>query len=247
MESNLDSRKVSLGERLFNEKRLSRDNTIACASCHDLTKGGTDRLSFSIGVGGAKGAFNAPTVFNASLNFRQFWDGRANSLEEQAAGPIHNPAEVGSNWKDVIAKLGGDKAMSASFNEIYPDGLQPKNVQDAIATFQRSLTTPNSRFDRYLRGAKSAVTSEELRGYELFKNYGCVACHQGVNVGGNMFQRIGVMDDYVSKRGTPTASDLGRYNVTKKETDKFVFKYCGPLNQDNTSPSLSCTFDFARS
>lgn len=236
IETKLDSRKVSLGEKLFHDRRLSRDNTIACASCHDLTKGGTDRLPFSIGVGGAKGTINAPTVFNAAFNFRQFWDGRASSLEEQATIPIHDPIEMGSNWKDVVSKLGGDKVLRASFNEIYPDGVQPKNIQDAIATFERSLTTPNSRFDRYLRGNKSALTGEELRGYELFKNYGCVACHQGVNVGGNMFQRFGVMDDYLSKRGAPTTKDLGRYNVTKNETDKFVFKVPSLRNVALTVP-----------
>ncbi|MGB0128500.1 MAG: cytochrome-c peroxidase [Rhodocyclaceae bacterium] len=232
----LDARKVALGERLFNDKRLSRDNTLACVSCHALNKGGTDSSRVSVGIGGAKGPINAPTVFNASYNFRQFWDGRADTLEDQAAGPIHNPLEMGSNWTDVLAKLSQDGPLLASFKEVYKDGLAPKNIQDAIATFERSLVTPNSRFDRYLRGDKAALSGDEQRGYQLFKSYGCVACHQGVNVGGNMYQVFGVMGDYFAKRGNANAADLGRYNVTKKDIDKHVFKVPSLRNVTLTAP-----------
>ena len=148
----LDTRKVALGERLFHDRRLSRDNSLACASCHDLARGGVDGLRTSLGIGGAVGPINAPTVFNSSLNFRQFWDGRAASLEEQAAGPVHNPKEMGSNWGEVLGKLSQDEPLVAQFKASYPDGLQPRNIQDAIATFERSLTTPNARIDKYLRG-----------------------------------------------------------------------------------------------
>ncbi|HEX7634823.1 MAG TPA: cytochrome-c peroxidase [Noviherbaspirillum sp.] len=236
VENRLDTRKVALGERLFHDKRLSKDNSISCASCHSLTQGGADGRTMSIGVGGAIGATNTPTVFNSSLNFRQFWDGRANSLEEQIDGPIHNPKEMGSSWAEVLARLSKDADLSAQFREIYPTGLQTKNVRDALATFERSLLTPNARFDKYLRGDTKALSASEIKGYQLFKSYGCVACHQGVNVGGNMFQTFGVMADYFSKRGNITQADLGRYNVTKNEADKHVFKVPGLRNVALTAP-----------
>lgn len=232
----LDPKKVALGEKLFNDKRLSRDNTLSCASCHNLNAGGIDGTTTSVGIGGATGPINAPTVFNSALNFRQFWDGRASSLAEQAAGPIHNPKEMGSNWVEVLGKLGKDAALVAQFKEIYPDGLQAKNIQDGISTFERTLVTPNARFDKYLRGDKSAISTDELKGYELFKKYGCVACHQGVAVGGNMFQTFGVMGDYFARRGNPTEADLGRYNVTKNDADKHVFKVPSLRNVALTAP-----------
>jgi cytochrome c peroxidase len=232
----IDARKVALGEQLFHDKRLSKDNSLSCASCHNLSKGGVDGLVSSIGIGGAKGPINAPTVFNSSLNFRQFWDGRAASLEEQAAGPVHNPKEMGSNWVEVLAKLASDDALVSRFKAVYGDGLQAKNIQDAIATFERSLTTPNSRFDKCLKGDKSALSANEVRGYQLFKAYGCVACHQGVNMGGNMFQTFGVMGDYFRSRGNVTDADLGRYNVTKADADKHVFKVPSLRNVALTAP-----------
>ena len=236
LENKLDSRKVALGERLFHDKRLSRDNSISCASCHSLARGGTDGQTKSIGIGGTIGTVNTPTVFNSGLNFRQFWDGRANSLEEQVDGPIHNPKEMGSSWAEVLSKLSKDATLSAQFKEIYPTGLQAKHVRDAIATFERSLLTPNARFDKYLRGDTKALSADELKGYQLFKSYGCVACHQGVNVGGNMFQTFGVMADYFGKRGDITQADLGRYNVTKHEADKHVFKVPSLRNVALTAP-----------
>lgn len=235
LEMKLDARRVALGDKLFNDKRLSKDNSIACAGCHSLATGGVDRAPVSTGIGGAKGPINAPTVFNSGFNFRQFWDGRAASLEEQAAGPVHNPKEMGSNWEAVTAKLVQDQALVAEMNAIYGDGLQPKNIQDAIATFERSLITP-SRFDRHLRGEKNVLSADELQGYQLFKNYGCVACHQGTNVGGNMFQVFGVMGDYFKKRGGTNDADLGRYNVTKVEADKHVFKVPSLRNVAATAP-----------
>lgn len=233
----LDAKKVALGEMLFNDKRLSKDNSLSCASCHNLTQhGGADGKSVSIGISGAKGGVNAPTVFNSGLNFRQFWDGRAGTLEEQAEGPVHNAKEMGSNWKEVLEKLAKDTNITTRFKEIYPTGLQSKNIQDAVATFERSLTTPNSKFDKYLRGDKVAIDTDELKGYQLFKKYGCVACHQGVNVGGNMFQTFGVMGDYFAKRGSATDADLGRFNVTKNNDDKHVFKVPSLRNVALTAP-----------
>ena len=235
-EVKLDKKKVAIGERLFNDKRLSRDNSIACVSCHSMTRGGADGLVTGTGIGGIKGPINVPTVFNSGLNFRQFWDGRAASLEEQAAGPVHDLKEMGSNWAEVLSKLTKDATLVDQMKQSYPDGMQTKNIQDSLAVFQRSLTTPNARFDKYLRGDKSALSVDELRGYQLFKANGCVACHQGVNVGGNMFQTFGVMGDYFTKRGNITAADLGRYNVTKNEADKHVFKVPSLRNVALTAP-----------
>ena len=236
LEVKLDAKKVALGDKLFHDKRLSANNSIACASCHGLDHGGVDGQAVSTGINGAKGPINAPTVFNSGFNFRQFWDGRADSLEAQAAGPVHNPKEMGSNWTEVLSKLSRDEALIATFKESYADGLQPKNIQDAIATFERSLTTPNSRFDKYLRGDQKALSAEELQGYKLFKQYGCIACHQGINVGGNMFQQFGVMGDYFKQRGNPTDADLGRFNVTKNPSDKHFFKVPSLRNIALTAP-----------
>jgi cytochrome c peroxidase len=235
-ESKLDSRKVALGELLFNDKRLSKDNSISCASCHNLLMGGVDGTQVSTGINGARGPINAPTVFNSGFNFRQFWDGRAKSLEEQAAGPVHNPLEMGSSWPEVLPKLDNDGALVAQFKEVFADGVQPKNILDVIATFERSLTTPNSRIDKYLRGDNDALSGDELKGYQLFKSYGCISCHQGMNVGGNMFQVFGAMNNYFSVRGNITTADFGRYNVTKDPADKHVFKVPSLRNVAMTSP-----------
>ena len=230
--------KVALGKRLFFEKRLSHDNTLACASCHDFTRGGTDRLRVSVGVGGAKGAVNAPTIFNASLNFVQFWDGRAASLEAQAAGPVHNPLEMASSWEEAIPKLQADGDYRAAFGRLYPQGMSGATIVDAIATYERTLLTPNSRFDRFLRGNKSALDALEQLGYRRFLDHGCASCHQGVLVGGNLFQRFGVMGDYFKDRpatqGTP--ADLGRFNVTGRAEDRHVFKVPSLRNVAVTTP-----------
>jgi cytochrome c peroxidase len=232
----LDPRKVALGNLLFHDKRFSGDNSVACASCHVLTKGGVDGLPHSIGIGGRVGAVNAPTVLNSGLNFRQFWDGRAATLEQQIDGPVLHPDELGSNWTEIIAKLGRDPDYSRHFEALYPDGIQAANIKDAIATFERSLITPNSRFDRYLRGEDQALSQEEREGFRLFKNYGCVACHQGANVGGNMFARFGVMRDYFSDRGNTTRADLGRFNVTGDPLHKHVFRVPSLRNVARTAP-----------
>jgi cytochrome c peroxidase len=232
----LDADRVALGERLFHEPRLSGDGTVACSSCHALDRGGVDRLPRSVGVRGGVGEVNAPTVLNSGFSFRQFWDGRAATLEEQVDGPTHNPLEMASSWPEIIQKLATSADYASEFARIYGDGITPDNVRDAIATYERSLYTPNSRFDRYLRGEVEALDAEERQGFALFKSFGCVACHQGVGVGGNMFQRFGVMGDYFADRGDVTEADYGRYNVTGREEDRFVFKVPSLRNVELTSP-----------
>ena len=233
----LDPAKVALGEQLFNDPILSHNNKISCASCHSLTSGGgADQLVHSIGIDGKQGEINAPTVFNAGLNFVQFWDGRAATLEEQIDGPVQNPSEMGSSWPEALQKLRSSAFYVDGFAVIYGDGIQSANVRDAIATFERSLITPNSRFDRYLRGQEDALNSEALEGYRLFKDYGCASCHQGAGAGGNLFEKFGVMNNYFAQRGNITKADFGRFNVTKNEADKYVFKVPSLRNVALTGP-----------
>lgn len=231
-----DPRKVALGKKLFHEKRLSHDDTIACASCHDLAKGGTDNLAHSVGINQAIGGINAPTVYNSGLNFKQFWNGRAASLEEQVNGPTHHPKEMGSNWKEILGKLRQDADYQRDFGALYPDGVQEGNVRDAIATFERSLNTPDSPFDRFLKGDTSALSQDAQAGYRWFKSYGCASCHQGRNIGGNMYQHMGVMKDYFSARGHLTDADLGRYSVTQREEDRYLFRVPSLRNIAKTAP-----------
>lgn len=232
----LDPKKIKLGERLFQDTRFSKDNSTACISCHNLDKGGADGRKNSIGVRQQLGTINTPTIFNSGLNFHQFWDGRSDSLEDQVDNVVHNPRELDMNWEDLVKILKSDASLVADFNAAYPqEGLQATNIQNALASYERSLLTP-SRFDRHLLGDAKALDQDELKGYQLFKDYGCVACHQGVNVGGNMFQKFGVMDDYFAKRGSVTEADFGRFNVTKQEADKFVFKVPSLRNVALTAP-----------
>lgn len=238
LETSLDDRKVALGRILFHEPKLSHDNTVSCASCHDLHEGGTDRRVHSLGINGTEGTINAPTVFNSAGNFKQFWDGRAATLEEQIDGPILAPHEMGSTWQEVVGKLRATPEYSAPFKTIYPDGIQPKNVKDAIAEFERSLVTPNARFDKYLRGDDSVLTSDEKEGYRKFKSFGCTSCHQGVNVGGNMFETLGAMADYFADRGGASKVDNGRFNVTGRDEDRYVFKVPSLRNVARTAPYL---------
>ncbi len=222
---NLDPRKVALGDRLYHDVRLSRDNTISCASCHDLATNGSDSRPSSIGINDAVGPIKAPTVYNAAYNFAQFWDGRAATLEEQVSGPIHNPIEMSSDWEQVLGKLRKDLELVELFNDIYPDGLTPDNIASAIADFERSLVTLDSPFDNWLKGDDSALNEQELRGYNLFKSYGCSSCHQGQNVGGNLFASMGAIGDYFGHRGKEIVEvDLGRFNVTGEEIDRYFFK-----------------------
>ena len=233
--------KAELGRRLFHDPRLSKNDTISCATCHDLRAGGDDGEVVSTGIEGRTGFVNAPTVFNATYNFKQFWDGRAHTLKDQIDGPLQSRIEMESIWPDVVTKLFQDQDYPRLFQQIYPNDPQiisRENIKDAIAEFVRSLITPNSRFDQWLRGNTEAISEQEKEGYALFKRYGCVSCHQGANVGGNMFQVFGVINDYFRKRGNITAADLGRFNVTGNEADKHAFKVPSLRMAAHTAPYL---------
>ena len=231
----LNPGKLALGRQLFFDTRLSGDNSLSCASCHVLEQGGADNKPVSVGVNGALGEINAPSVLNAANNFRQFWDGRAATLEEQAAGPVTNPREMAATWPQVIDRLNADGELRAAFLRNYPDGVTRQNITAAIAEFERSLPRP-SRFDRWLRGEHNAISSAEQNGYQLFKKHGCVGCHQGVNIGGNLFQRFGVMSSYFAGKNPVTHADLGRYNITGREEDRYVFKVPSLRNVELTAP-----------
>jgi cytochrome c peroxidase len=247
----LDAQKVALGRELFHETQLSQNNTVACASCHDLSKGGMDGKQFAVGIDGQVGSINTPTVYNSGFNFRQFWNGRTESLTAQVPGPIHNPIEMGSDWDAIVEKLRASSHYVSTFASLYPDGITSDNIIDAIVTFERSLYTPNSRFDQYLRGDNSAITEAEKAGYVLFKTYGCSSCHQGVNVGGNMYQRMGIVRDYFAERGNVMDADLGRFTITGNEQDRYVFKvpslrmvaYTAPYFHDGSAPTLNAAVE----
>lgn len=226
----VDKQKVKLGKKLFFDTILSHDNTISCASCHDLQNGGDDGLKFSFGIKGQEGDINSPTVLNSVYNFRQFWDGRAKDLAHQTWGPIENPVEMGNTFRKLIATL-NKTSYRKQFSAIYEDGITKINIGNAIAEFEKTLITPNAPFDKYLRGDKFAITEQQKEGYELFKSKGCIACHHGINVGGNLYNKFGVMENAKSKR-------LGRYEITKKESDKYYFKVPTLRNIEHTAPYL---------
>ncbi|HEY5910336.1 MAG TPA: cytochrome c peroxidase [Verrucomicrobiae bacterium] len=233
----VDPKKAELGRKLYHDNRLSGDNTVSCATCHDLAKGGTDQEKVSTGVRGQKGGINAPTTFNAAFQFVQFWDGRAPTLEAQAGGPPNNPVEMDSNWPQIIGKLEADAAFAREFKASYPEGFTEKTITDAIATFERTLITPNSRFDKYLGGDTKAVSADELRGFTLFTETGCATCHSGVLLGGGSFEIMGRQSDYFNDRGgASTDADKGRINASKAANDLHKFKVPTLRNVAKTFP-----------
>ena len=236
----VDEAKVALGKALFNDARLSADSTVACATCHAMDKAGTDNGRFSEGIRKQLGDVNAPTTFNAVFNFVQFWDGRAADLQEQAGGPPLNPIEMGSrDWDEIVARLAADAALTAKFRAVYPDGWSGRNITDAIAEYEKTLISPDSRFDRWLRGDKSALTAAEAEGYERFKAYRCASCHVGKSMGGQSYEYLDLKKDYFADRGgKPLGSDKGRFNASGREEDMHRFKVPNLRNVELTHPYL---------
>lgn len=224
--------KVALGRSLYHDKRLSKDGTVACASCHDLAKAGTDNKPVSEGVGGQKGGRNAPTTLDAALQFAQFWDGRAASIEDQAIGPMLNPIEHGvADEAELTAKLKADAATVAAFARAFPGEADPVtkgNFQLAVGAFERTLIT-HSRFDDFLAGAHDALAADEKRGLRKFLDLGCTTCHMGRLLGGSMYQKLGLKNPFPSK-------DLGRAEHTKQDADKGFFKVPTLRNVADTGP-----------
>jgi cytochrome c peroxidase len=195
-----DPVKLALGERLFRDTRLSHDNRHACISCHDIHSNGTDGRTHDVGPDEVGNRFNTNTVFNAALSFRFNWEGNYRTLEQQAEASLTNPNLMGTSIAEVIARLNLDPDMILQFQQAYGRGPNRENLLDAIATYERSLLTPDSRFDRWLEGDADALSAEEQRGYHLFKSLGCASCHQGVNVGGNLFERHGIFHPLASPK-----------------------------------------------
>ncbi len=218
-----DKDKAYLGEQLFSDVRLSKDDSISCASCHKLDQYGVDNESQSVGVNGTKTKRNTPTIYNAALNLFQLWDGRERNLESRVKSAVISPALMGmESWDKTVAKLSAIEAYQTGFSNAYSDGITAENVQHAMAEYQQSLVLVNSPFDQYLRGNENAISDLAKQGYQLFKDHGCISCHQGANVGGNLFQKMGVLEKIDWKKWND--NDLGRHHITGKEWDKHVFK-----------------------
>ncbi len=231
LEIEYNKNKAALGKKLFFDTRLSKDDSVSCASCHMLESGGDDNLQFSVGINGQVGGINAPTVYNSVFNIAQFWDGRAKNLQEQAHGPVENPIEMGENFKNVINKLEKDTHLVKEFKRIYKEGITANSITDAIAHFETTLITPNSSFDKYLRGDENALGKEEKEGYKLFVEYGCISCHNGVNIGGNLFQKIGLIKEFDT-----SVKSLGKFDVTGNKADINYFKVPTLRNISKTAP-----------
>ena len=224
--------KVELGKKLWFDPRLSKSGFISCNSCHNLSRGGSDNIKTSVGDRWQQGPINSPTVLNSSLNMAQFWDGRAKDLKEQAGGPIANPGEMAFTHELAIDLLRSIPQYVQEFKTVFGHNkLTIDEVTGAIAAFEETLVTPNARFDQWLKGDKTALKSNELAGYKLFKDSGCVACHNGPNLGGNSFQKMGVVEPY---KTTNTAE--GRFAVTGKDVDRFNFKVPTLRNVELTYP-----------
>lgn len=227
-----DPDKVELGKMLFFEPRLSMSGFISCNSCHNLSLGGVDALPTSIGHEWQQGPINSPTVLNADYMLAQFWDGRAADLKAQAAGPIDNPKEMGYSHELAVDTIASMPAYVTRFNTIYNSNeVNIDRITDAIATFEKTLVTPNSPFDLYLSGDKKAISADAQVGYQLFKDKGCVSCHNGPAVGGTMYMKMGLIKPFHTNNPAE-----GRKGVTGKEADKYVFKVPTLRNIELTYP-----------
>ncbi|MGN0233341.1 MAG: cytochrome c peroxidase [Bacteroidaceae bacterium] len=240
-----DVRKVTLGRKMYNDVRLSLDGTLSCATCHVLGKGGADPRGTrtSEGIYGQFGGINAPTVLNAAFNVDQFWNGRAHTLADQAAGPPVNPVEMGDQtWEQICERLCQDAALVAEFQTIYSEGVTQTTVTDAIAEYEKTLITPNDRLDQMLKGDESALTEEEKKGLAMFMDNSCAVCHVGKTLGGQSFESLGIFEDYYAAREQSNPDvvynddDKGLAGFTGKDADLHKFKVPGLRNLSRTAP-----------
>ncbi|WP_392389810.1 cytochrome-c peroxidase [Campylobacter subantarcticus] len=227
-----DKEKAILGKKLYMDTNLSKDKKVSCNTCHSIDNFGVDNERFSAGISNiAEGPFNTPTNFNAIFNLSQFWRGNAKDLKEQAKGPILNPKEMGlKSGDEAVLIVKNNPSYRKDFEKIYGE-ITFDNIADAIAEFQKTLLTPNSPFDRFLKGDKNAISEQAKRGYNAFLSNGCIACHQGQNIGGNMYQKMGVFVPYDNETNWQ-----GRYEITKDPHDKFVVKVPSLRNIAKTAP-----------
>jgi cytochrome c peroxidase len=231
LKSDYDISKALLGKKLFFDTNLSRDNSTSCFSCHDVYKGGADSRVVSKGFENREGNIQAPTVFNAKYNFVQYWNGRAANLYKQAVEPLKNPVEHNMDPESIINRLNASNIYKKEFQKVYGEsGIAFENVLDAIVEFEKALTTPNSKFDKFLRG-EITLDKNEHEGYELFKKYGCITCHNGINIGGNSYQKMGTFVKYETQEIYPDRSQ-----VTQSDMDESVFKVPTLRNINLTAP-----------
>ncbi|MCF7784864.1 MAG: c-type cytochrome [Prosthecobacter sp.] len=231
----LTEAKINLGRQLYFETRISNGGKMSCNSCHVLEKYGNDNLPFSPGHEGKLGGRSSPTVYNAALHIAQFWDGRAPSVEEQAKGPVLNPVEMGAPDEAFVIKV--LKSMPGyvdGFKAAFPGEEDPVNYNNfgkAVGAFERKLLTP-SKWDAYLKGDKTALSAEEKKGFATFTKTGCVTCHNGVAVGGMMYQKLGLV------KAWPGLTDKGRGDITKVDGEIAFFKVPSLRNITETGPYL---------
>lgn len=230
--------KIELGKTLFHEPLFAKNLSASCASCHQLKNSGVDNLTRYLTINKTSGSLNTPSVFNASLNFRQFWNGRAKTIADAIDDHVADETVFANNWPEIVQKISDNSLYTTSFKKVYPNGVTKDNINNALTVYIESLLTPNSAFDRFLKGDKTALSNDELKGYRLFRKYGCVSCHQGPNMGGNLYQRLGVYKNYFADKGITGKADFGLFNVTGKEEDKHVFKVPSLRNISLTGPYL---------
>lgn len=231
-----DAASAALGEALFKDPLLSGDGKVACSSCHHADHALADTRAHSFVAGRPEASVNTPTLYNVRYLYRLNWSGKFDSLETQLDALMQNPDVMASSWDGTAKRLAEVPAYRDKFDSLFPDGLTPKNVRKAVLEYERSLVTPHSPFDRFLGGDQSALSPEAKHGFVLFKGDGCASCHQGLAVGGNLFQRFGVLRDYFVDRGNVTRPDWGRFNVTNREEDRFVFRVPSLRNVALTAP-----------
>ena len=233
----LTTEKIELGKMLYFEPRISASNLISCNTCHNLGTGGVDIQETSIGHAWQKGPRNAPTVLNSVFNIAQFWDGRAKDLAEQAKGPVQASVEMNSNPERVVATLNSMPQYKELFKKVFPEdqnSVSFDNTVKAIEAFESTLLTPDSSFDKFLKGDQNALKSNEKKGLRLFIDKGCASCHNGVNLGGNGYFPFGL----VQKPGADILppEDKGRFKITKTVSDEYVFKVPTLRNIELTPP-----------
>jgi len=229
-----DKEKYELGKRLYFDPNLSSDNTIACVNCHILELGGADGNRVSPGVDDMIGVINSPTIFNTKYNIAQDWIGEYSTIKERTKMAFLSKIEMNGDLKDTIKHIKSNQDLNARFLKVYDNYKNEDNIFDAIAYFVKNLTTPNSKFDKFLKGNTTALNKDQKDGYLLFKDYGCVSCHNGINIGGNMYQKFGIFNEQEINRD----GNIGRYKITKKEIDKNVFKVPSLRNIAKTSPYM---------
>jgi cytochrome c peroxidase len=225
---------TTLGERLFEDPRLSGGNARSCITCHDIRLNGASGTKRVTAINGSQLRYQPLTVFNAALSFRLSWEGRYRTLEEQALASLLNPKIMASNINDVLGKLRLDRGIVSQFEDAFGHGPDGRSLVEAIATFERSLLTPGSRFDRWLAGDQTALSYQELDGYHQFKSLGCIACHQGVNVGGNLFERRGIFAPL-----TPSDADTAEFPAFLRVPSLRNVAAMAPYFHDGSAPTLA--------